>query len=643
MTSSKFGTGFASESRQQQATLEYTVDNQIFGKTPQLGHQQSLAGQHWQSQCHTGSLASIVGLAAILCLCLLPSISAQEAEASNPKAKTPYQAIGSPAAPKVPAQWNRYHDYAESTKLLKDLAAAYPEYAKLQSVGTTYGKREMWVLTVTNFAKGDDKSRPGMWIDGAIHANEIQASEVVLYTAWTLLEMRGENKTIERLLDERVFFLMPMMSPDSRDAHFYEANTTHSPRTGQRPFDDDRDGLVDEDGPDDLDGDGSITMMRVRDKNGRYKKHPDFPNLLIPVKDGEKGEYSLLGAEGKDDDGDGRVNEDGDGYYDPNRDWGWNWQPDYVQNGANRYPFSILENRYVADFITARPNIAGAQSYHNAGGMILRGPGAKEDRFEGSDLKVYDVLGKRAEQMLPGYRYMNIANDLYEVWGGEVDWLHQSRGVWTFTNELFTPFNFFRTTGHEGFFGSNETQHLFNKYLLLDDGFSGWHEVEHPQYGKIEVGGMRKNWIRQPPSFLLEEECHRNMAFTLYHADELPLVSVQSVTTKDLGQGVTEVTAVIENPKLVPTHSTADVQRKITSPDLVELKSTADLKVLLALKSSEPFFRQPQEQQRNQTEVKLATIGSYGVTYVRWLVEGQGPFEVSVTSVKGGRSSKRSD
>jgi hypothetical protein len=133
------------------------------------------------------------------------------------------------------------------------------------------------------------------------------------------------------------------------------------------------------------------------------------------------------------------------------------------------------------------------------------------------------------------------------------------------------------------------------------------------------------------------------MAFTLYHADELPLVSVQSVTTKDLGQGVTEVTAVIENPKLVPTHSTADVQRKITSPDLVELKSTADLKVLLALKSSEPFFRQPQEQQRNQTEVKLATIGSYGVTYVRWLVEGQGPFEVSVTSVKGGRSSKRSD
>jgi hypothetical protein len=435
---------------------------------------------------------------------------------------------------------------------------------------------------------------------------------------------------------------MPMMSPDSRDAHFYEPNTTHSPRSGQRPVDDDKDGLVDEDGPDDLDGDGSITLMRVRDKNGRYKAHADYPNLLVPAKDGEKGEYSLLGSEGKDNDGDGRVNEDSDGFYDPNRDWGWNWQPDYIQGGAHRYPYSIMENRYVADFIATRPNIAGAQSYHNAGGMILRGPGAKEDSFERSDLQIYDVMGKRAEQMLPGYRYMNIANDLYEVWGGEVDWLHQSRGVWTFTNELFTPFNYFRTPGHEGFFGSNEVQHMFDKYLLLGDGFSAWKEVDHPQYGKVEVGGMRKNWVRQPPSFLLEEECHRNMAFTLYHADQLPLVSIQSATTKELEGGLIEVTAIIENPKLVPTHSAADVQRKITPPDIVVLTGKNLGKVILAMKSNEPFFRQPQEQKRTPEKVKLDSIGSYGVTYVRWLIEKtDGELEVSVTSVKGGRAAKR--
>ena len=561
------------------------------------------------------------------------------------KAKPNYTAVGTPAKPKVAAQWNRFHDYTEATRLFQELAKAHPEFARLQSLGKTYRNREMWVLTVTNFAAGEEAARPAMWIDGAIHANEIQATEVVLYTAWLLLEMRGESEMVKRLLNERVFYLMPMMSPDSRDAHFYEPNSTHSPRSGQRPVDDDKDGLVDEDGPDDLDGDGHITMMRVRDPNGRWKPHPDFPHLLVPAKEGEKGEFTLLGPEGFDNDGDGLVNEDGAGFYDPNRDWGWLWQPAYLQTGAYRYPLSILENRLVADFVTAHPNIAGAQSYHNAGGMILRGPGSKEDSFEPADIRVYDVIGKRGEQMLPGYRYMNTAHDLYEVWGGELDWMHQARGIFGFTNELFTPFNYFRTAGHEGFFGSSELQHTFDKYLLLGDGVVPWHEVNHPQYGKIEVGGLRKNWVRQPPAFLLEEECHRNAAFTLYHADELPQVKIQKVEVAELGGDLFQVTAIVENPKLIPTHSQADVRRKITPPDILTLELPAnDAKVLLGLTSREPFFREPSEQKRDPARLKLDTILGHGVIYARWLVQSkaQGPFEVSVTSVKGGTHAARS-
>lgn len=576
-----------------------------------------------------------ITLCVALSLAVLSSISlAQE--------KAPYRTLGTPTTPKVSAQWNRYHDYAQATKLVQELAAAHPEVAKLKSLGKSYGGREMWVLTVTNFEKGDDASRPAMWIDGGIHANEIQASEVVLYTAWFLCEMRGESETVKRLLDERVFFLMPMMSPDSRDEHFYEANDTHSPRTGQRPVDDDKDGRTDEDGPNDIDGDGSITWMRIRDPNGRHKSHPDFPQLMVRIKDGEKGEFRVLSLEGIDDDGDGEVNEDGDGYYDPNRDWGWNWQPDYVQRGAHRYPFSIGENRLVADFIATRPNIAGAQSYHNAGGMILRGPGEKSDSFDPTDVRVYDALGQRGALLLPGYRYMNIANDLYEVWGGEVDWLHQSRGIYAFTNELFTPFNFFRTSGHEGFFGSDEVQHQFDKYLLLGEGFANWHEVEHPQYGKVEVGGMRKNWVRQPPSFLLEEECHRNMAFTLFHADELPLVKIQSVEVKPLGGKLRQVTAILENPKICPTHSAADVRRKITPPDLVSIDGD-NLKVIAALHDSEPFFRDPTEQKRQPARLQLDTIPGRGIVYVRWLVEGDGPVRVTLESVKGGRDEKQAE
>jgi hypothetical protein len=575
-----------------------------------------------------------------LCVIILLGLIATSTQECRAQEKSTYRTLGTPTTPKVAAQWNRYHDYSEATKIIQNLAAAHPEVARLKSLGKSYQGREMWVLTVTNFEKGDDASRPAMWIDGGIHANEIQASEVVLYTGWYLCEMRGDSETVKRLLDERVFFLMPMMSPDSRDDHFHEPNTTHSPRSGQRPVDDDKDGRVDEDGPDDLDGDGSITMMRVRDANGRFKPHADFPHLLVPAKEGEKGEFAILGSEGQDDDGDGAVNEDGDGFYDPNRDWGWNWQPDYIQGGAHRYPFSIEENRLVADFIASRPNIAGGQSYHNAGGMILRGPGEKSDSFDPADIRVYDALGQRGAQMLPGYRYMNIANDLYEVWGGEVDWLHQSRGIFAFTNELFTPFNYFRTTGHEGFFGSAEVQHQFDKYLLLGEGFAGWREIDHPQYGKVEVGGPRKNWVRQPPSFLLEEECHRNMAFTLFHADELPLVKIQSVEVKPLGGKLRQVTAILENPKICPTHSAADVRRKITPPDVATI-SGENLKVIAALRSSEPLFREPTEQKRDPARFKLDSIPGRGVIYVRWLVEGDGPLEVKLQSVKGGRDEVR--
>lgn len=117
---------------------------------------------------------------------------------------------------------------------------------------------------------------------------------------------------------------------------------------------------------------------------------------------------------------------------------------------------------------------------------------------------------------------------------------------------------------------------------------------------------MKKNWMRQPPSFLLEEECHRNMAFSLLHADSLPLsMSVQTVEVKSLGDGVCEVTAIMENTKPVPTHSAADVRRKITPPDIATLSGAGLKQVHLALRSSEPYFRNPVEQQRNPSKLEI--------------------------------------
>lgn len=169
-------------------------------------------------------------------------------------------------------------------------------------------------------------------------------------------------------------------------------------------------------------------MIR-KSQTGRFIKDPMDDRKLIRVAAEEKGEFEMLGYEGIDTDGDGEVNEDGVGYYDPNRDWGWKWQPDYVQRGAYKYPFSLPENRAVMEFVMKHPNIAGAQSYHNYGGMILRGPGAEEDAdtYNPEDVVIYDAIAKKGEEMIPGYKYLVVYKDLYSVFGGELDWFYGGR------------------------------------------------------------------------------------------------------------------------------------------------------------------------------------------------------------------------
>lgn len=573
-------------------------------------------------------------------------LAAVSARAVGSEPASIYQPVGAPADPKVAARWNRFHDYAQATALLHSLAKTHAPRARLRSLGRSYGGREMWILTVTNFAKGGDRDKPAFWIDGAIHANEIQGSEVALYTAWYLLEMYGRNPLVTRLLDERTFYVVPMMNPDSRDAHMHRPNDTNTPRGGQRPTDNDRDGRFDEDGPDDLDGDGQITQMRLRDPAGRWKPHPRFPNLLVEAAPDEPGGYRLLGPEGFDNDGDGRVNEDGDGQYDPNRNWPWQWQPEYVEGGSHHYPLSIPENRMVADFILDHSNIAGAQTLHNFSGLILRGPGRKESPYEPEDAAVFDALGRKGLTMLPEYVYKTAATDLYPIYGCEMDWFYAMRGVFTFCNELFTRKEYFRDPMPAQRPDRGEQEALFNEYLLFGAGIVPWKEVDHPQYGRVEVGGWTKNWRRQPPSFLLEETCHRNMAFLLYHADQMPRVKIDSVDVRRLGAGLVQVTAMVLNTRMTPTRSAQDVKHAITPPDVVSIESghtkgRRDLKVIAGLVSDDPSFRNAASQKHGPAQMRVERIAGMGSVYVRWLVEGDGPYTVHVRSHKGGSDEQR--
>ncbi len=566
------------------------------------------------------------------------ALSAASLFATAQSADQIFKAAGSPVNPKVVVSWNRYNDHAAITEIVKKIAAAYPELAKLETIGKSYKGRDIWCLTITDFKKGSPDKKPGMYIDGNIHANEIQGAEFSLYTAWYLTETFKDTRFIQELLADKVFYIIPTINPDGRDSYFHEPNTASSPRSGVIPVDNDRDGEIDEDGYDDLDGDKQILIMRRKNPNGRLRVDPTDPRRMIQVGPDEKGEYEYLGLEGKDNDGDGQVNEDGYMFeYDPNRDWGWGWQPNYIQNGAYKYPFSLPENRAVMEFVMKHPNIAGAQSYHNAGGMILRGPGDPTDlvTYNAQDVQVYDAIAKKGEELIPGYKYLVVYKDLYSAYGGELDWLYGGRGIYTYSNELWTPYLFFNKEATRD--PQDNSSFQFDRYLLFKDAFVDWHEYDHPQYGKIEIGGFKKNFGRAHPGFLLESDAHRNMAFTIYHGYHTPKLNVDTIMEKDLGDGLKEITVIISNMRIMPTHSSQDLKYKIERPDYISITGA---KVLAGMIVENADLNITTEQKVNPETIGISNIAGLSSVTVRWIVQGSGKYTVTVDSKKGGISSK---
>ncbi|MDR6562492.1 MULTISPECIES: M14 family metallopeptidase [unclassified Arcicella] len=552
---------------------------------------------------------------------------------------TGLRAIGSPANPKVKMAWNHYNDYAMITKFCQDLAKAYPDLVKVESMGKSFQGRDMWVLTISDTKTGNVSRKPGFYIDGNIHSNEIQGTEVAMYTAWYLVENFANVAFIKQLLQDKVFYITPTINPDAREDFLKNPNNANSPRSGMMAMDDDGDGQADEDKYDDLDGDGNIVMMRRRSATGRWKVDPENPQRMVPVKADEKGEYEMLGYEGIDNDGDGLINEDVLGYYDPNRDWAWNWQPDYVQRGALFYPGTLPETQSIKNFIMNHPNIAGAQSYHNNGGMFLRGPGAEEDApfYTTQDASVYDYFGKIGEKMNPGYKYFVIYKDLYTVYGGEIDWFALGRGIFTFSTELMTSYKLFNKVGEEGRFQNNEFEE-FSRLMLFGDAYVAWKPFKHPQYGDIEIGGSKKNYVRAHPGFLLEEDAHRNMAFTILHASQMPKLDVLEIKQKALAGGLTEVTAIIVNEKVIPTHSAHDIKYKIERPDFITLK---DATVVAGMIVENEDTNLTKEQLNNPQTISVPSIPGMGTVKVRWIVKGKSnKFTVEIDSKKGGLVSK---
>ncbi len=603
-------------------------------------------------------LVAAAGVLVALAVFASPVVEGQAKPAQAPAAARP-----APAAPmdwaktptserayKVKLDFDRWHDVAELQADMKTLEKAYPKFVKYIVLGKSYDGRDIAGVIVNNPDTGADTSKAAMYIEANIHGNEIQGGEICIYTIWYLMENYGKIDRITKLVNERAFYIVPTVNPDGRD--YFMHGPGGNARSGHMPVDDDNDYQFDEDGPEDLNGNGVIEQIRKYvPGQGNYRKSAADPRIMEPVKPGEVGDYIMLGQEGIDHDGDGRVGEDGLGSYDPNRNFASDWQPNYIQGGAMDYPFELPEAKAVNDFLVAHPNVAGLQTYHNNGGMILRSPGAEwTGEYPASDVRAYDELGRNAERMLPYYRYLVIWSGLYTVHGGVTDWGNDGLGILSFSNELWNNGQYFTSPDLKeqqkdpaSPIAPRVANYFFNDFLEFGDELTEWKEFDHPQFGKVEIGGaFKKTFGRVPPRFMNEELCHRNMAWTLYQADEMPLMQMGDTKVERLGEGVYRVWVDLVNDRTVPTILAKAAANDVVPPDILTLdgKGVEVLSASWVPNKWRAAVAQSIDQQDLKRIIVRSGIGGHTTRTLQYLVKGAGSVTVKYASLKGGTVEK---
>lgn len=543
----------------------------------------------------------------------------------------------------VPLRFDKYYSYEEMNEAMNLLKQHYPEFVKLDLVGKSDEGRDIWALTINNPKTGKELDKPGVYVDGNIHGNEIQATEVCLYTASYLLTNYKTNIEIKEMVDRNAFYFIPSVNVDGKDHFFKDGNTASSNRGLRLPKDDDKDGLYDEDGYDDLDKDGNITQMRIKDPFGDYKTDPEDNRLMVRVKPGEKGEWTILGSEGIDNDNDGRVNEDSEGYVDPNRNWGYNWKPNYYQRGAGYYPFSGQGLKAIAKYIMDRPNIIVAYAFHNNGGMYLRGPSdPKAPELPRADVATYDILGYEAEKIVPGYVYKPSGAGLYPTFGDAAEFYYTIAGAYAFVGELFqTSTETYRVLEEQknqpkSRDETNRQRLQFNDHLTFGELYKPWTKINHPTYGEIEIGGWIKFSSRMPHRFMLLDLVHRNSAAVLFSASQTPEIEMSVLKKEKIGKDTYKLIVRLENKRSIPSMSAHSVKEKLYTQDILKVEGA---KVIAGGKVLDDYTLNT-DFKKNKPEVQFLVVpGNQKVDY-QFIIEGKGNVELKYTSRKAGKINK---
>lgn len=244
-----------------------------------------------------------------------------------------------------PSDLIAYQSPEQVNAAVEKLAGDNKDRSRLHNIGKTPSSRDILLLEIG----GIKNDLPAIFVIANMEGNSPIATEAAFRLADLLLSDWADD------IDACKWYILPTGNPDGY-AHFFK-NPLHRCSRNDKPFNDDNDDATDEDGPEDLNGDGYITMMRQVHPEGGWMDIEGNPVLMKSAEagKGDDGKYRLF-TEGIDNDGDGQINEDGPGGVNPGHNFPHDFQ--HYTRSDGLWSASESESRAVLQFAFDHPEIA---------------------------------------------------------------------------------------------------------------------------------------------------------------------------------------------------------------------------------------------------------------------------------------------
>jgi len=447
-----------------------------------------------------------------------------------------------------------YSTYKELTNQLQDLESNYSSYANLQSLTTTLGDRKVWMLTL---GSGDVKNHPAVAVIGGAKGSHLLGSELALKFAENLLNQTSQD-SIQKLLESTTFYVVPRLNPDAAEQLF--ADLKYARDGNAKATDDDRDGPVNEDGFEDLNGDGLITMMRVKDQAGKWMPYSNDERVMVKadINDGQRGSYQYY-SEGRDNDQDGKYNEDGEGGVNLNKNFTYDY-PNFTP-GAGEHMASEKENRALMNFLYEKgKNVFAVMSFGPANNLskpVKFNKGGVEKRVISSWFKEDVALNKYISKMYKDELSLKDAPNAPAQPGDLFQWAYFHYGRFSFsTPGWWTPV-VTDSADEKQSFKNNKAEYLAWADQHDVNAFVEWTEVDHPDFPnkKVEVGGIKPGYMLNPPYEKVDSLAQQHTDFITKLAEDRPDVKLINFETESAGDNLTRISVDVYNDGVFPTAS----------------------------------------------------------------------------------------